>query len=244
MSIRAVSWALEQQINDPIAKLVLIGIADRYNDDRGYAWPSVAWLATAASCSRRTVQRKVGWLEEEGYLTRQISDLGTETNHYGLSLEGGRHTDTGVTALSPGGRHSSVTRTIDNNKNNNKGKQLLCDWSPDDDDRKYAADLGLDADDILTTIRLWDEQNGNKASYASVKAFWQGWCRREAKRSPRGLKRQQTAFGNKGTGDWLPGSKMMLSPAEWAGLSEAMQKYYVNHRPDLIAELRRQGVAV
>ena len=59
MSIKAVSWALEQYVSDPVAKLVLIGIADRYNDERGYAWPSVAWLATAASVTDRTVQRKI-----------------------------------------------------------------------------------------------------------------------------------------------------------------------------------------
>ena len=244
MSIKAVSWALEQQINDPIAKLVLIGIADRYNDERGYAWPSVSWLATAASCSKRSVQRKVGWLEDEGFLTRQISDQGKDTNHYVLIFEGGCHSDRGVTALSPGGCHSSVTRTIDNNNNKNKKRQKLIDWEPTDEDKKYATDLGLDPDDILTSIRLWDEQNGNKSAYASNKAFWQGWCRREAKRAPRALNRQQSAYRSGGNGDWLPGSKKMYSPAEWDGLNEAVKKYYINHRPDMISELRRQGVKI
>ena len=85
MSIKAVSWALEQYVSDPVAKLVLIGIADRYNDERGYAWPSVAWLATAASVTDRTVQRKIKLLEAQGFLatTRRKGS----TTHYHLHIE-------------------------------------------------------------------------------------------------------------------------------------------------------------
>ena len=40
MSIKVISWAFQQRLDDPTAKLVLIGIADKYNEDRGYALPS------------------------------------------------------------------------------------------------------------------------------------------------------------------------------------------------------------
>ena len=43
MSIAAVAWAFEQRLKDPTAKLVLIGIADKYNEALGYAYPSMHW---------------------------------------------------------------------------------------------------------------------------------------------------------------------------------------------------------
>ena len=193
MSVKAVSWALEESISDPIAKLVLIGIADKYNEDRGFAWPAVKWLATAASCSTRTVQRKLLWLEGQGYIN--IDRRFNETNCYGLPLvNGGGVTVTpGDRAVSGGGDRAvsgggdTSCHPNNNNNNNNKhnirGKQKVSEWSPSDDDIAYAQQQGVDADDILTSIRLWDEQNGNKAAYASCSAFFKQWARKEGKRS-------------------------------------------------------------
>ena len=36
MGFRETTWAFEQTLNDPIAKLVLIGLADYYNQEKGY----------------------------------------------------------------------------------------------------------------------------------------------------------------------------------------------------------------
>jgi len=195
MSIKAVSWALEESISDPIAKLVLIGIADKYNEDRGFAWPAVKWLATAASCSTRTVQRKLLWLEGEGYIN--IDRRFNETNCYGLPrIDGGGVTVTPGDRAVSGGGDRAVSGGGDtgchpnnnnnkNNKHNIKGKQKLSDWTPNEQDLAYAQQQGVDADDILESIRLWDEQNGNKAAYVSCSAFWKQWARKEGKRSQR-----------------------------------------------------------
>ena len=200
MSIKAVSWALEQYVSDPVAKLVLIGIADRYNDERGYAWPSVAWLSKAASVTDRTVQRKIKLLEAQGFLatTRQTG----ATTHYRLHIEdvqpevtGGGDKFTGVTIACRGrGDHCASDKQYNNNINNNKGekkKQKLSEWIPSNDDIAYAVKQGVDAQEILETMRLWDEQNGNKAAYVSCSAFWMNWCRREAKRSTGSSKAKQ-----------------------------------------------------
>lgn len=257
MSIKAVSWALEEPVTDPIAKLILIGIADKYNEERGFAWPSVKWLATAASCSERTVQRKVRALVDGGYLTvdRRFND----TSCYGLPrLDAGGDTVTGGdtalsgggdTALSPGvvtnGCHPNNIYN-DNNNNNIKGrKQKLVDWTPSDEDRAYATELGLDADELLADIRLWDEQNGNKAAYASVRAFWQGWCRREAKRRPRALKRDYGANGKSWEQkNWSPGEKKPVTAREWRVMNEGMRKWYRLNRPDAIEQLKAEGVDI
>jgi hypothetical protein len=83
------------------------------------------------------------------------------------------------------------------NKLQRQKKQLLVDWVPDTEDKVYATDRGLDWQEVLEDIRIWNEQGGNKAAYASVKAFWQGWVRRDAKRRPRASNRQQSACESK-----------------------------------------------
>lgn len=249
MSIKAVSWALEVDMSDAIAKLVLIGIADKYNEERGFGWPSVKWLATVAGCSDRTIRRKLTDLQEQGYLAidRRFNDTscyrlpmlgGTDT-----ALSGGDSLSGGDTALSGGG-DTAVTGGTDtalsggtdtrcppnynNNINNNnyiarkKGnqKQKVSEWIPTPDDIAYAKELGLDADEVLTDIRLWDEKNGHKASYNSVTAFWQGWCRKEAKRRPvRSESQQKPNYADRG-----------LSEAQLGFVESMTKKYYAKYK--------------
>jgi len=245
MSIKAVSWALEVKMSDAIAKLVLIGIADKYNEERGFGWPSVKWLATVAGCSDRTIRRKLTDLQEQGYVAidRRFNDTscyrlpmlgGTDT-----ALSGGDSLSGGDTALS-GGTDTTVTGGTDtalsggtdtrcppnynNNINNNNyiapkrvnKKQKVSEWIPTPEDIAYAKELGLDADEVLTDIRLWDDKNGNKASYSNVTAFWQSWCRRDAKGRPTRSVSQQS--GNQ--------QVRSLSPAQEGYIDGLARKYY------------------
>jgi hypothetical protein len=92
MSIKAVSWALEQRLPDAIAKLVLIGICDAHNNGTGRSFPSRAQLAIAASCDERTVTRKLKALEDDGWLTviRRYDQNGRQTsNEYSLNFNRG-----------------------------------------------------------------------------------------------------------------------------------------------------------
>lgn len=62
-------WALKTApVPDPIAHLVLIGLADHAKDDGSAAWPSVSVLAEYARCSPRSVQNKLRLLEEHGLI--------------------------------------------------------------------------------------------------------------------------------------------------------------------------------
>jgi len=233
MSIKAVSWALEVDMSDAIAKLVLIGIADKYNEERGFGWPSVKWLATVAGCSDRTIRRKLTDLQEQGYLAidRRFNDTscyrlpmlgGTDT-----ALSGGDSVSGGDTALS-GGTDTRCPPNYNNYINNNnyiapkKGnqKQKVSEWTPTPDDIAYATELGLDANEVLTDIRLWDEKNGNKASYNSVTAFWQGWCRKEASRRPaRSQSQQKPNYADRG-----------LSEAQMGFVESMTRKYYAKYK--------------
>jgi Fe2+ or Zn2+ uptake regulation protein len=191
MSIKAVSWAFDQRIDDPLAKLVLIAVADHINESTGDAWPSVERLEQMTCASRRTVLRKLKLLEERGFLQR--TKRFNKTDLYSLNLVG--VTQTGVTQspLEVSHSHTNHNRTVIINNKGKAKKQKLVDWSPDDADKRYATELGIDWSETLTDIQLWNEKNGNKAAYASCKAFWQGWVRKEAKGRPARSNRQEPA---------------------------------------------------
>lgn len=191
MSIKAVSWAFDQQIKDPLAKLVLIAVADHINESTGDAWPSVERLEQMTCASRSTVLRKLKMLETSGFLQRQKRF--NKTDLYSLNLVGVTQTGVTQTPLEVSHRHTNHNRTVIINNKGKSKKQLLVDWSPDDTDKQYATELGIDWQETLTDITLWNEKNGNKAAYASCRAFWQGWLRKEAKASPARSNRQESA---------------------------------------------------
>lgn len=68
MSLKALNWALDTRAGNGTNKLVLLLLADRYNDSDEIAWPPVTWLAERAELSRRTVQRALRELEELGLI--------------------------------------------------------------------------------------------------------------------------------------------------------------------------------
>lgn len=84
-----------------------------------------------------------------------------------------------------------LNKEIKNTKSTKKGKPVS-DLELDEGLRQYALDLGLDPDDVLEAIRLWNETQVKKKLYASLSAFWKSWCRRESKRAPRASNRQQS----------------------------------------------------
>lgn len=68
MSIQAVAWALNQPVQDPAAKLVLISLCNAYNADHGTCHPSHGRLAQEATVSVATVKRKLKLLCDEGWI--------------------------------------------------------------------------------------------------------------------------------------------------------------------------------
>jgi hypothetical protein len=236
MSVKAIGWAFEQKLDDPLAKLVLLALADHYNESTGDAWPSIDRLVSVTEGSRSTVIRKLKKLEQVGFISREKRY--NKTDVYRLHFTGVTLTpqteSTGVTetpqeqsngvTLTPLGvsqRHTNTYRTVNINNNSKKSsKQKVSDWTPTEDDLAYATELGLDANEVLTDIRLWDEKNGNRAAYNSVTAFWQGWCRKESKRSPaRSQSQQKPNYAERG-----------LSEAQLGFIDSLTRKYYAKFK--------------
>ena len=75
MSLEAMKWALKEA---PLGKdggqcrnrLVLVSLADRYNDDTRVCWPSVGTIARDLGISVPTVRKALGQLEELGLIHR------------------------------------------------------------------------------------------------------------------------------------------------------------------------------
>lgn len=75
MSLEAMKWALKEA---PLGKnggqcrnrLVLVSLADRYNDDTRVCWPSVGTIARDLGISIPTVRKALGQLEELGLIHR------------------------------------------------------------------------------------------------------------------------------------------------------------------------------
>lgn len=204
MSIKALNYALDIEVGDPIAKLIFINLANHFNDATEYSYPSQELLATRAECSIRTVQRKIDILIDKGLVKKIFRPNKTSLyafpglNGYDTSDVSDCRIQKMVTTNQGLVTTDGVVRTINNNRiyNNNKKKIkktiLLIDFEVTDELKKYANDLGLDADEVIEDIRLWNEQNGNKAKYANPNAFYMNWFRKEAKRKPKQVVKVQS----------------------------------------------------
>lgn len=68
MSISCIAWAYKQKTGNPLAKLVLIKLADNANDE-GIAILPIPQIAQETELSERTVQRYIQYLSKAGLIT-------------------------------------------------------------------------------------------------------------------------------------------------------------------------------
>ena len=151
---------------------------------------------------RDKIRTILGCLEQYGYISKEQvrADGKFASNRYVVSdspLTEKPLTEKPLTANPTLTKDRSKQKTEYTKSNKGAGKQKLTDWEPTVADKEYAESLELDWREVLTDIRLWDEKNGNKAAYASCKAFWQGWCRKDSKRTQRASNRQQSVSEGK-----------------------------------------------
>ena len=79
MSLDALKWAWTQSLA-PAPKLVLLALADHYNDDTARCTPSLTRLSSFTGMHRRTVQRNLETLEFAGLIERIVSRGGSGPN--------------------------------------------------------------------------------------------------------------------------------------------------------------------
>ena len=212
-------------MDDPIAKFVLVVLADHYNDSTGECWPSVDTISTITGCSRRTVLRKLKALEQAGLIARKKRY--NKTDLYQIVI-GDNLTGVTVSPLGVTSWHTNSYRTLNNKK---EKKIKIVDWKPDDDCIKHCQDKGLSPDKVWESITLWNEQNGNKAAYVSPTAFYKQWCNREAQRKPA---TRQPTYQKASPNDVA--QKKVFTLQEWSEQSDFWQDWYRQNRPTAIPE--------
>lgn len=88
MSHKAREWAAKLTDLSRLEKTVLKEISDRYNDDKGFCWPSQERMARDTGYSRASINVGLNGLEEKGYIFRQkVIDTdsgGNLSNRYSL----------------------------------------------------------------------------------------------------------------------------------------------------------------
>lgn len=89
MSARLVGWALAQPELDTQEKLLLVILADHFNDQEGAAWPSQSRVAELMNVSDRQVRRIQVQLINKGYL--EVEQRTGQSNIYRMLTP-----DTGV----------------------------------------------------------------------------------------------------------------------------------------------------
>lgn len=100
MGVKAMGWAYDQRVGDPVRKAVLVALGNIADED-GYCWPGMRRIAWMAEVSPRTAQRAVQDLEAAGFLhveRERTRDNGAKTsNAYRLPIEA-RHLQFDVAA--------------------------------------------------------------------------------------------------------------------------------------------------
>ena len=118
MSFVHMAAAMHSKIGDPLAKLLLIAIADRADKDTGQCWPSLARLCGDTEMSRASVTRRLAYLEQRGFIQRTQRDQ--QSTLYTLSL-----TETGG-SLSQ--RHEPISNNLSKNQEDILVNQRFEDW--------------------------------------------------------------------------------------------------------------------
>ena len=223
MSLEKLSQALKLPIKDPMAKLILLYIADHYNDSTQQAWPSIDRLVELSGASRATVIRKLKLLTDMGIVTK--TQRYNKTNMYQIHLSNSitvtPQDDFNSITVTPLGVSQCDPNSYRTLNNNNKGKIKICEWQPTDDDVQFCKDNGHDPDNIIQMIRLWDEKNGNKAAYIKPSAFYRQWVLNQRKPHPS----QQKPTANSVV------SKSDLTRQQWDEASEALRAHWRKTRP-------------
>ena len=119
MSLRALTWAWEQELTNSSEKLVLLAIADHANDD-GMCWPSMSHVAERCLLSTRQIQRITEQLVEYGLVSRERrkrpdGTLGTYTytlNIHRTPMSGPTGHPRPVVHRTPVSAHNRHNRTV------------------------------------------------------------------------------------------------------------------------------------
>lgn len=200
MSVAASRWAWN--VSEPLSHghlLVLLVLADRA-DESGVCWPSQRSIARQARVSGPTVVAALKALEAAGLITREAQHRengSRRADRYQLAIPGvvSKPTEGGLVkpqgGLEPSEEPSHEPSPLPSASPSARGKRkrrnptlMADDWMPDDRNREYAHDNGLDVVLLVREFRAYWISRGTR------RADWQATFRNHITRQIARLREQ------------------------------------------------------
>jgi hypothetical protein len=182
MSFQAMAWAVKQRTGDPLAKLLLLVLAN-YANERNESWPSMLRLADDTQMSKRSVVNKLAELEESGLLTKrtELTPMGS-ISHNVYRLQLGSAPDAlpvhDVHEGSAPHAPNTINEPIIPSTPRARLTTLPEDWEPNAALYGWAVQAFPNLDVNNEVSRFRDYWLGNGKPHANWDATFRNWCRR------------------------------------------------------------------
>jgi len=176
MAFLLMARAIKAEIPDCYAKWLMVVLADHADEDKHLCWPSLSRLSQRTAMSVATVTRKLHWLEDHGYLTRDRGHTGKSTR-YIIFPKNIAHCNTPIAESNTPVADSNTNLSITNKETKNTKGQVPDGWFPSDDlcksidaKHKEAIDHVAQADKFVN----YHQATGKK--FASFDRAYRYWC--------------------------------------------------------------------
>ena len=171
MAFILMAEVMRQDIEDPLAKWLLLCLADYSNEETKLCFPSISTIMKRSGMKKTTVHSRLNWLEEHGYINR-TSGNSMASNIYTVLPNLVRQTNHVV--------HNTNTNLPSNlPKYNRKArrKSLTEDWKPEDEliIKLKERFEGLDHD--IETDKFINHHLAKGNVFADAGRAYANWCR-------------------------------------------------------------------
>ena len=176
MSFQAMAWAIQQRTGDPLAKLLLLALAN-YADEHNESWPSLSRLADDLELSRRSITNKLDVLEQNNLVMRRSVTTRTgafDHTVYTLCVDEAERQlpPPPEPAAAPAPVKATTVR---------QPRAIPQDWEPAPELLAWAK-LAFPNLDVTNEVpRFRDYWLGNGKPHADWDATFRNWCRRAIK---------------------------------------------------------------
>ena len=169
MAFLLMARAIKSEIPDCYAKWLMVVLADHANEDTHLCWPSLRRLSDRTAMSVATVTRKLQWLEDNGFLTRDRGHTGTSTR-YIIFPEGIADSNTPVAEC-----NTNLSVTSQYNKAKKSG--VPDDWLPSADLCQSINDKHeVTIDHVTETDKFINYHQATGKKFASLDRAYRYWC--------------------------------------------------------------------
>ena len=170
MSFTRTATAMQIEIQDPMAKYVLIYLTTYENAQTGLCFPSIATICKDSSLSRSTVIRKIQDLVDLGHIKKiQTKSSNQYKFMFGSKVVSYRH-HTGFTETP---KHRSKSNDVVS-----QVEEVLENWKPTDDLKQSLKEMYGDIDHDTEVPKFIKWCGKSNKEIVSIPSVYKSWCSR------------------------------------------------------------------